>query len=160
LAFIVIGLIALGGYVLYSQSGAADSSSVDTGDDVNGTNPTTAVMLLGKGIATAEGFYFPGSRPARNHNPGDMTADLIGKSTGMDGAFVVYANDADGWQNLYAQIEKWYSGASAHAGADSSIADISQFYTTPGDSGNDQTNWAATVSSVTGSDPDAPISDL
>lgn len=158
MAIIVLGLVGLAAYIFYSQGNAASDSgtgTIDTGDDTNGSNPTTAVQLLGKGIATAEGFYVPGTRPARNHNPGDLTVDLIGKSTGTDGAFVVYSNDADGWQNLYAQIEKWFSGDSAHATADSSVSDISQFYTT-----TDQDAWASTVSSVAGVNVDAPISDI
>jgi hypothetical protein len=158
-AFVIVGLVALAAFVLYEQSNGASSSGT-SGDDTTGTSPSLTVELLAKGIATAEGFYVPGSRPARDHNPGDLTADLIGKSTGMDGAFVVYATDDDGWQNLYAQIELWLSGGSAHATGDSSIADISQFYTTPGDSGNDQTNWANTVAATAGVSTDTPISQV
>ena len=113
---------------------------------------TDQVQKIAQAIATAEGFYVSGSRPQRNNNPGDMTQDLIGKSTGKDGAFVVYANVDDGWSNLYAQIQKWLDGTSSHATATSTITDISSFYTT-----NDQASWATNVANALGVSIDTQI---
>jgi hypothetical protein len=123
---------------------------------IGGTSPSSpAVQRIAQAIAVAEGFYVSGSRPQRNHNPGDMTADLIGKKTGMDGQFVVYASDADGWNNLYMQISKWLDNSSANAGPDSTIGDISEFYTT-----TDQTAWSSNVASQLGVSIDTPIGDI
>jgi hypothetical protein len=113
------------------------------------------VQKIAQAIAIAEGFYVAGSRPARNHNPGDMTQDLIGKSVSMDGPFVVYSSDEDGWENLYKQISLWINGGSSHATADSTIADISQFYTT-----TDQTAWATNVANHLGVSLDTPIGEV
>lgn len=125
---------------------------------LGGAIPTVTssnVQRIAEAIAFAEGFYVAGSRPARNHNPGDMTLDLIHKSVGMDGAFVVYSTDDDGWENLYRQISLWLSGGSSHATASSTISDISQFYTT-----TDQTAWATNVANQLGVSLETPIGEV
>lgn len=143
---LIIGAALLLGIVLvWNSLGAAGATAL----------ATTSVQKIAQAIALAEGFYVSGSRPARNHNPGDMTADLIGKSVGMDGAFVVYANDNDGWANLYAQIQLWIDGGSSHATAQSTIVQISSFYTT-----TDQTAWATTVANQLGVSIDTPIGEV
>ena len=116
---------------------------------------STTVQKIAQAIAFAEGFYVAGSRPQRNHNPGDMTLDLIGKSTGKDGPFVVYATDDDGWANLYKQVGLWINGGSSHATADSTITDIAGFYTT-----TDQTAWATNVANQLGVSVDTPIGEV
>jgi hypothetical protein len=135
--------------------GAAYILLLATGDTVN-TNATPGVQALAKAIATAEGFYVKGSRPQRDNNPGDMTQDLIGKGVGMDGPFVVYGNVADGWANLYAQINLWLSGGSSHANPDSTISDLSSFYTTDSPPGA-QNTWAVNVANDLGVSTDTPI---
>lgn len=124
------------------------------GDSVDTSAPPN-VQKIAQAIASAEGFFVAGSRPARNHNPGDMTADLIGKAIGFDGPFAIYASDADGWANLYAQVNAWLKGHSSHATAESTIADLSQFYTA-----NDQTAWAANVANAAGVSIDTPIGEI
>lgn len=119
------------------------------------TNADDRTRKLAQAIATAEGFYVAGSRPARNHNPGDMTQDLIGKAVGTDGPFVKYATDADGWANLYAQINLWYSGASNNADGTSTISDLSSFYTT-----TQQGPWAVNVANALGVGVDTPINQI
>lgn len=143
---LLLAAALLGFFVLYKALGGAF---------VDGLNTPENVKRIAQAIATAEGFYVAGSRPARNHNPGDMTADLIGKKVGMDGSFVVYASDDDGWENLYHQINLWLSGGSSHATAQSTITDISQFYTT-----TDQTAWAANVANSLGVSLDTPIGEV
>ena len=113
---------------------------------------TDQVQKIAQAIATAEGFFVAGSRPQRNNNPGDMTLDLIGRSTGKDGPFVVYATADDGWANLYAQVQKWLDGSSSHATSDSTISDIASFYTT-----TDQASWATNVANQLGVSIDTPI---
>lgn len=145
-AFIFVGLGA-GALALYFID-----KNLNGGSLASALTPTHAIA---EAIATAEGFYVPGSRPARNHNPGDMTEDLIGRATGRDGAFVVYETDADGWQNLYAQINLWFDGRSSHANADSTLADISGFYTA-----DNQQSWLQTVAQKLGVSPDTRIGNL
>ena len=150
----LIGMV-LTAYFLW-KNGAGGQS--DTIDDLGGAvdkSASPAVVRIAQAIATAEGFFVEGSRPARNHNPGDMTADLIGRSTGKDGNFVIFSNDSDGWLNLYAQINAWLEGTSRHATSGSSIFDISRFYTT-----TEQDIWASNVANSLGVDVDTPIGEI
>lgn len=119
------------------------------------TSADATVVRIAQAIAKAEGFYVQGSRPARNHNPGDMTADLIGKAVSKDGNFVVYSNDIDGWNNLYAQINAWLEGTSRHASSSSTIFDISRFYTT-----TEQDIWAQNVANDLGVDVNTQIGEI
>jgi hypothetical protein len=119
------------------------------------TTTDATVQKIAQAIAFAEGFYVTGSRPARNNNPGDMTQDLIGKSTGNDGPFVVYATVEDGWANLYAQIELWLYGGSSHASSQSTITQIAGFYTT-----TDQSAWATNVANQLGVSIDTQIGEV
>jgi len=143
---LLIAAVFLGILVLYKALGGAIVNTLSTPDNVK---------RIAQAIATAEGFYVSGSRPQRNHNPGDMTADLIGKSVGHDGAFVVYETDDDGWNNLYHQINLWLNGSSSHATANSTITDLSQFYTT-----TDQTAWATNVANSLGVSLDTTIGEV
>jgi len=119
------------------------------------TSADDRTQKLAQAIASAEGFYKAGSRPQRNNNPGDMTQDLIGKAVGTDGPFVIYATPEDGWANLYAQINKWYSGTSNNADGTNTIFDLSRFYTT-----TDKDAWAVNVSNALGVSQDTPINQI
>jgi hypothetical protein len=116
---------------------------------------SSSVEKIAQAIAVAEGFYVSGSRPQRNHNPGDMTQDLVGLGVGRDGQFIVYANDQDGWACLYKQIGMWLDGSSSHADASFTISDISHFYTT-----DNQTAWATNVANQLGVGLDTPIGEI
>lgn len=153
MAIAILALVALA-VVLFEQA----QSGSDTVDDLGGQvdqSATSATQKIAQAIASAEGFYVAGSRPARNHNPGDMTADLVGASTGTDGMFVVYDTDADGWNNLYAQVNAWLEGTSKHAGPDSTITDVAAFYTT-----TEQDAWAANVAASLGVSVDTTIGSI
>lgn len=139
---IIVGIVAAGYFLLMA------------GDVVN-TTATPQVSRIAIAIATAEGFFTSGSRPQRNNNPGDMTQDLIGRAVGTDGPFVVYATPADGWANLYAQINKWLAGTSQNADASSTITEISQFYTA-----DNQSSWALNVANSLGVSVDTPIGEI
>lgn len=117
--------------------------------------PPAAVQKIALAIASAEGFYKSGSRPQRNHNPGDMTRDLVGRAVGTDGPFQVYATDADGWADLYRQIELWLSGESNNADSSSTIEDLSGFYTT-----TEKTSWAVNVANALNVSIDTPIGEI
>ena len=159
-AAITLAVIGGGAALLYylnkqgTFSGTVVGEAIDTATSAVSsiTDPTDA---LAKAIATAEGFYVDGSRPQRNHNPGDMTADLIGKGVGTDGPFIVYATDDDGWANLKAQIQKWFDGTSKNADSSSTIADLAGFYTN-----TEQSAWANNVANALGVSTDTSLSDL
>ena len=145
LALVVAGL---GGLYIYDKStGGSLTQGIESAFD--------PVNALAEAIATAEGFYVPGSRPQRDNNPGDMTVDIIGKGVGNDGPFVVFANAQDGWDNLKAQIQKWFDGTSSHADSSSTIADLSSFYTN-----TQQSSWAQNVANALGVDVNTPISSI
>lgn len=149
-----VGAAAAGALYLFEKKGGSVSQAVaNLAADVG--LQSAAVEALSDAIATAEGFYIPGSRPQRNHNPGDMTVDLIGRGIGTDGPFIVYADDGDGWDNLKAQVSKWFDGSSAHADSSSTIQDLSGFYTS-----TEQGSWAANVARALGVDTNTPISEL
>jgi hypothetical protein len=145
--WLVIIVVAVGAYMLTKGSSGGASSG----------DPATAIAYA---IGVAEGGYDAngtnlanGTVPSRNHNPGDLTVDVNGTSLGMSGNFTTYASDAAGYAALVYQVNKWLSGTSANAGPNSTIADLSQFYTT-----TDQGAWAANVASVLGVSTDTEIS--
>jgi len=142
----VILVLGIGAYLL-TQQGADNSATA-------GQYPSY-VIALAQAIATAEGFYVPNTRPAKDHNPGDLTVDINGRGVGKDGSLIIYASDDDGWDALYQQVQKYFNGSSAHAGPDSSIADLSGVYTA-----TEQSSWAANVSNTLGVDPNTSLSDL
>jgi len=157
---IVIGLIAAGAILLYGQVTSTGQDSVtDLGGQVDATQ-SNATTKIAQAIATAEGFYVDGSRPQRNHNPGDMTQDLTGTGVGTDGPFVVYATDQDGWECLYAQVNAWLNGTSRYHSADSSINDLAGLGSETGYTATDQAAWAATVASTLGVDADTNLGSI
>lgn len=59
-------------------------------------------------IAQFEGYNSPGSRPARNHNPGDLKFAGQAGAVGRDsGGFAIFPDDVTGFQALYRQLEKY-----------------------------------------------------
>lgn len=84
------------------------------------------VKKIAEAIATAEGFYVPGTRPQRDNNPGDIEADLIGKAISWDGSFPMYATVQDGWQNLYTQVSAMLNGLSSHYNPVMTIQEVAQ----------------------------------
>ena len=145
---VILVLIAVVGAAYVLLTAFPDWGSMDTSAD-------DRTQKLAQAIASAEGFYKAGSRPQRNNNPGDMTQDLIGKAVGTDGPFVVYATPDDGWANLYAQINKWYSGTSNRADGTSTISELSSFYTT-----TEKQTWAVNVANNLGVSVDTPINQI
>jgi hypothetical protein len=56
-------------------------------------------------IAQFEGFNTAGSRPARNHNPGDLKFAGQGGAVGQDPqGFAIFPDDPTGFQALYNQL--------------------------------------------------------
>lgn len=119
-----IGLLLLGG-------GAAVAAPV-----------SSPVGRIADAIAFAEGFFLAGSRPKRNHNPGNLTVDIYGgaAAVGADGPFVRYASDADGWADLRQQVAMMLDGSSAYYSPEMTIWDVARRWTT-----TDQQAWASNV---------------
>lgn len=106
------------------------------------------VHHLGLAIATAEGFFKPNSRPARMHNPGDLTLDIGGNSAhpiGHDGMYMIYANDRDGFEDLHQQIRLMLTGRSRIYKPTDTIDQMASKYTT-----TEQKAWASNVARYLG----------
>jgi hypothetical protein len=59
-------------------------------------------------IAQFEGFNSPGTRPARNNNPGDLKYLGQAGAVGADaGGFAVFPDPITGFQALYRQLQKY-----------------------------------------------------
>jgi hypothetical protein len=122
------------------------------------------VKNIARAVAFAEGGYTvdgqnrnDGSRPSRNHNPGDLTADIGGNDihpVGWDGPFAVYASDQEGWEDLYSQVILWLTGRSKVAGPVTTISELSTRYTA---TVGDQPAWAQAVANVLGVSADTEL---
>jgi hypothetical protein len=112
-----------------------------------------ATNAFATAIAYAEGFYVNGSRPQRNHNPGDLTIDTNGMATGRDGPFVVYGNVEDGWDALRQQVKLILTNTSHVYNTDMTIQDVANKYTA-----TDQSAWALNVANKLGVSPDTKVS--
>jgi hypothetical protein len=120
---------------------------------------SVAIQTFSEGIALAEGFYVAGSLAARNHNPGNLTLDITGTGVGMEGGFVKYANDSDGWEALRKQVELILTNASQIYNNNMTLRQIGEKYasTSPPD---ERLNWAINVASKLGIGIDTPVSTL
>lgn len=108
----------------------------------------SVVHHIALAIATAEGFFRPNSRPARMHNPGDLTLDIGGNTVrpiGHDGMYMIYATDRDGWEDLHQQIRLMLTGRSKVYKPADTIEQVASKYTT-----TEQKPWAANVAKYLG----------
>jgi hypothetical protein len=148
-AIVAIAAIVIVGYLVLDATGASAQTSGST-------------RQISIAIGVAEGGYDAsgnnlnnGTVPSRNHNPGDLTVDVNGTGQGLSGGFVVYPDDATGYAALDYQVGEWLNGTSANATGDSTIAEISQFYTT-----TDQSAWAANVAATLGVTVDTSLNTI
>lgn len=149
LIVVAIAALVIVGYLVLDAAGGAASAS----------GSAHAISLA---IGVAEGGYDAsgnnlnnGTLPSTNHNPGDLTVDVNGTGSGKNGNFVVYPDDATGYAALDYQVNEWLNGSSANATAQSTIAQISQFYTA-----DNQDAWAANVASVLGVTVDTTLATI
>lgn len=115
------------------------------------------VVKVAEAIAAAEGFNVKGSIPARNHNPGDLTADTIGRAIGKEGMYVTYAKDSDGWDALYQQVRLMFNGGSRVYTSDMTISQVAAKYAP---SANERDVWAANVAAKLGVSVFTKLSEL
>lgn len=108
----------------------------------SGTGPRSQIAnvnALAIAIAHAEGFYVPGSRPARNHNPGDISDTYL--SNGKDGPLSTFPDDQTGWDALTFKLDNIVNGNSTVYPTGASIAQLAQTWT----GGDNPGSWANNV---------------
>jgi hypothetical protein len=111
-------------------------------------------------IAQFEGFNSPGSRPARNNNPGDLKYAGQQGAIGKDvGGFAVFPDPITGFQALYRQLTKYVTDY-----PNDTILDITAHYlgqSTPTvNAQGDAFTYAATVASSLGVDISTTLAEL
>jgi hypothetical protein len=111
-------------------------------------------------IAQFEGFNSPGTRPARNNNPGDLKfARQVGAIGADSGGFAVFPDPVTGFQALYRQLQKYVTDY-----PNDSILDIMAHYlgqSTPTvNAQGDAFTYAAAVASSLGVDIGTTLAQL
>jgi hypothetical protein len=112
------------------------------------------ISKIADAIAFAEGYFVSGSRPRRNHNPGDLELDVTGKGVGKDGPYLMYANEKDGREALEHQVRLMFGGSHIYKPS-MTIAEIARHYTA-----TDQALWARNVASHLGVTVDTRLDDI
>lgn len=146
---VTAGLLGLGLYSALSgdQGDQGDESGVDMGSAAPGYS--IRVQALARAIATAEGFFVPGSIPARAHNPGNLVIPgWTGPTLGAE-RISVFDSDDEGWSRLYRQIGLIVSGQSRVYTLDMTIAQMGNAWA-PGGNANIPGAWATNVARVLG----------
>jgi hypothetical protein len=113
-----------------------------------GNNVMPQIAILFAAIAHAEGFWVPGSRPRRNHNPGD----LIGK----DGVNTPYPDILAGAAALHSQLALMLAGSSHVYSLQMTWRHVSLLWT----GGDNAAGWCMAVCEDLGVDPDSTIADF
>lgn len=154
IGIVVIGLIAVSS--AQASTGSLDFMSVPSGS----LNPTQGITAMAQAIAEAEGFFVPGSLPARAHNPGDLTEGDFGDTgiylTSSSGAqIIVYPDDQAGWNALYEKLQNIANGTSSVYSPDMTIAQFANKWTS-----TQQSSWAENVASSIGADINSVIGGL
>lgn len=101
-------------------------------------------------IAEMEGFYKPGSRPNRNHNPGDLRhAPHVLKQD--EAGIGVEPDDASGWADLEHQIK-------LDAARGLTLAEFINKFAPPVE--NNTSNYLHFVATKLNVSPDTPLSNI
>lgn len=120
--------------------------------------PSHAQMLAGA-IARAEGFYVPGSRPNRLHNPGDIRTNFLRTYAGQIGVdpsgYVIFRDDRAGFLVLQTSIDRIENGNSSKYSLHMTIAAFARVYV----GGPGWHNWAVIVAKTLGVTPDTTLED-
>jgi hypothetical protein len=111
-------------------------------------------------IAQFEGFNSPGTRPARNNNPGDLKyAGQVGAIGADAGNFAVFPDPVTGFQALYRQLQKYVTDY-----PNDTILDITAHYlgqsTPTRNAQGDAFTYAAAVASSLGVDISTTLAEL
>lgn len=151
----MLAIILLAGVAIFFILGSM--SNQNQNDSSIPPAPNAVVGAIAQAIATAEGYFVSGSRPANNNNPGDISDLTMGEitATGSDaGGLSIFASISDGWNALYAKIQNILSGQSSVYSPDASLSTIGNTWS------DGDPNWAANVASSLGVSPDNSLNDV
>ena len=112
------------------------------------------ISKIADAIAVAEGYFVSGSRPRRNHNPGDLERDVTGKGVGSDGPYVIYATPQDGREALEHQVRLIFGGSHTYKSS-MTIAEVARHYTA-----TDPESWARNVAGHLGVSIDTRLDEI
>lgn len=122
------------------------------------------IGIWGTAVATFEGFYTPGSRPARNHNPGDLKFAGQPGAVGQDPlGFAVFPDDATGFTALDNQLQAYVRNFPGYSLYQIMEHYLGQNITTSGGeatSQGDSTAYGNFVASALGVDPSTTLGEL
>jgi hypothetical protein len=126
------------GFMVYQLINAYQSGGGGAPPPGGGTpgGASPIVQRMANAIAQEEGWNVAGSIAQQNNNPGNV---------GGPGA--TFATPADGWNQLYSQINLMLYGGSAYYNPQMSLAAAGLVYS------NGDPNWSANVASIMGIDP-------
>jgi hypothetical protein len=117
----------------------------------------THVQTLAHAIATAEGYYVDGSRPARLHNPGDIRSKYQHVYLGQVGldpqGYVIFRNSVAGFIALEMQIQRIIRGESRYYSPHMTFAAFARRYV----GGTGAGNWARIVVKELAVTPDTTL---
>jgi len=151
LQWILIGAGTLLAFGLTARQVSAEESPVDEPSTTPPASFPPGLIAFAQAIATAEGFWTPGTIPNRAHNPGDLK---LGGSTLGEG-ITVYDDDDQGWAALYGQLDRIARNRSRYYEPSMTIAQMSRVWV--GDAPG-AANWARNVADALGVSVDVPIS--
>ena len=112
------------------------------------------ISKIADAIAFAEGYFVSGSRPRRNHNPGDLERDLVGQDLLRPGVGVIYATIQDGREALERQVRLMFAGSRIYRPS-MTIAEAALRYTA-----TDQAAWAKNVAGRLGVSVDTRLDEI
>lgn len=124
-------LAVAAGVVLLSRRASAQAPADSSDNTDMGSNRAFGIGIraMAMAIAHAEGFFVPGSIPARANNPGDLVIPgWRGGSLGEQN-ISVFPSAAAGWQRLYSQLQLIADGRSHVYTPDMTIADVGSKWT-------------------------------
>lgn len=124
--------------------------------DTGPIEPGGRIAAFADAIARAEGFYTPGTIPAKAHNPGDLVLSWLDNPTMGAEKITVFASDAEGWRALYRQLDLIATGRSKVYTLNDTIRTMGQKWA-PNDPAN---NWALNVAVSLGVSVDTALRSL
>jgi len=118
------------------------------------------VSLLAHTIARQEGFYVNGSRAQRNCNPGNLIYVGQSKAIGKDDkGFAIFANDSDGWESLYWQLNYILDGKSRYYSPEFTLEQFVNVWASTSPI-NEKEAYAKTIADAFGVDINTKLKDL
>ncbi len=110
-----------------------------------------AADALAQAIARAEGYFVPGSLPARINNPGDL--ELGDRGNGVTNGKTHYPSPFAGWEALRSETTMILAGKSHYIKPSMPLSQVAEVYT-----GHDNAPaWADIVAKAIGITPDATL---